>query len=285
MAKIRIYELAKELGVENKFVLGKVQELGIPGKTSHSNSLDSDQADQVRRAVIRQAIGNTPESKVVKRVVDSSTGEKKTLVESRKGNIIRRRRKTGAAAEAAEAAEEEAAKAASEESAQEQVEAASEDSQDSSESRETAERRESKELGESLFKSTGDAETSQEAGAQSDTAESDAAAPVAASSEDSDEQEVAAAASEDNADASVEASASEVADTPATEPVIEEPLNLRSKPTETLPEAGEAEEALDEEASDAKDPKKGPKVLGKIELPKEKRKLGNVLPKFWKEEA
>ncbi|MDC0358075.1 translation initiation factor IF-2 N-terminal domain-containing protein [Oligoflexia bacterium] len=72
MAKIRIYELARELGVENKVVLGKASELGIPGKTSHSNSLDSDQADQIRRAVIRQAIGTAPESKVVTTLVDSS---------------------------------------------------------------------------------------------------------------------------------------------------------------------------------------------------------------------
>ncbi len=95
MSKIRIYELAKELGVENKIVIAKAADLGISGKTSHSNSLDPDEADKIRRAIIRQAIGSTPESKVVTTFVDKSTGEKRTVVESRKGNIIRRRKRSG----------------------------------------------------------------------------------------------------------------------------------------------------------------------------------------------
>lgn len=92
MGKIRIYELAKELGVGNKVVITKAAELGIGGKTSHSNSLEDGEADQIRRAIIRQALGSKPESKVVTTLVDKSTGEKRTVVESRKGNIIRRRK-------------------------------------------------------------------------------------------------------------------------------------------------------------------------------------------------
>jgi translation initiation factor IF-2 len=94
MSKIRIYELAKELGVENRIVLSKAQELGFRGKSSHSHSLDADEADAVRRAIIRQAIG-TPKSansEVVTTRVDKVTGATEAVVEKRSGNVIRRRR-------------------------------------------------------------------------------------------------------------------------------------------------------------------------------------------------
>jgi translation initiation factor IF-2 len=91
MSKIRIYELAKELGVENKVVISKAKELGMQGKDSHSNSLDADEADQLRRAIIRQAIG-TAKAEVVTRRVDRATGAAEAIVESRSGNVIRRRR-------------------------------------------------------------------------------------------------------------------------------------------------------------------------------------------------
>jgi translation initiation factor IF-2 len=94
MSKIRIYELAKELGVENKVVLSKAQELGIPGKSSHSHSLDSDEADHVRRAILRQTIGSSKveKSEVVTTKVDKTTGTTYTVVEKRSGDVIRRRR-------------------------------------------------------------------------------------------------------------------------------------------------------------------------------------------------
>lgn len=94
MSKIRIYELAKELGVENKVVLSKTQELGIPGKSSHSHSLDADEADSVRRAILRQAIGapKNENSEVVTTKVDRTTGATYTVVEKRSGDVIRRRR-------------------------------------------------------------------------------------------------------------------------------------------------------------------------------------------------
>jgi translation initiation factor IF-2 len=94
MSKIRIYELAKELGVENKVVLSKAQELGIPGKSSHSHSLDSDEADHVRRAILRQTMGasKVENSEVVTTKVDKTTGTTYTVVEKRSGDVIRRRR-------------------------------------------------------------------------------------------------------------------------------------------------------------------------------------------------
>lgn len=93
MAKIRIYELAKELGLENRIIIDKVQELGLRKRASHSSSLDPEGADQVRRAVIRQAIGTSPESEQTTTRVDRLTGELDTFVEKRKGNVIRRRKK------------------------------------------------------------------------------------------------------------------------------------------------------------------------------------------------
>lgn len=93
MAKIRVYELAKELGIENKDVISKAEELGITGKTSHSNSLDADEADQIRRAMIREAVGAGLSSEVVTTRVNKETGETDTVVESRRGNIIRRRKR------------------------------------------------------------------------------------------------------------------------------------------------------------------------------------------------
>jgi translation initiation factor IF-2 len=98
MSKIRIYELAKELGVENKVVLSKAQELGIPGKSSHSHSLDSDEADHVRRAILRQTMGapKNENSEVVTTRVDRTTGATITVVEKRSGDVIRRRRSVDA---------------------------------------------------------------------------------------------------------------------------------------------------------------------------------------------
>ncbi|MGZ6945915.1 MAG: translation initiation factor IF-2 N-terminal domain-containing protein, partial [Acidimicrobiia bacterium] len=46
--KIRVYELARELGVDNQVVLDLAEELKI-GVKSHSSSIDDPSADRVRR--------------------------------------------------------------------------------------------------------------------------------------------------------------------------------------------------------------------------------------------
>ena len=46
--KIRVYELARELGVENHVVLELAEQLKI-GVKSHSSSIDDPSADRVRR--------------------------------------------------------------------------------------------------------------------------------------------------------------------------------------------------------------------------------------------
>ena len=47
-AKIRVYELARELGLTNKEMLDLAESLGI-GVKSHSSSIEEAQADRARR--------------------------------------------------------------------------------------------------------------------------------------------------------------------------------------------------------------------------------------------
>ena len=51
--KIRVYELARELGLTNKEALDLCLALGI-GVKSHSSSIEDAQADQVRRKAAHQ---------------------------------------------------------------------------------------------------------------------------------------------------------------------------------------------------------------------------------------
>jgi translation initiation factor IF-2 len=105
MSKIRIYELAKELGVDNRAVIEKATQMGMSGKLSHSHSLSEDEAQNLRRAFLRDAMGMTgvaqedktlsgvnPVEKTLETSVDQSTGLTSKLVERRQGNVIRRRR-------------------------------------------------------------------------------------------------------------------------------------------------------------------------------------------------
>ncbi len=106
MTKIRIYELAKELGVENKVVIQKAQELGMEGRTSHSHALEGYEVDQLRKAFALNkndaaSTGSSKSEKVTTRV-DKSTGNKETILESRSGNLIRRRRTEPTSATTAE---------------------------------------------------------------------------------------------------------------------------------------------------------------------------------------
>jgi translation initiation factor IF-2 len=64
MSKIRIYELARELGIENKELIACAQRLGMPDKSSHSNSLEDYEADALRRAFIRDAVSTSSSGSV-----------------------------------------------------------------------------------------------------------------------------------------------------------------------------------------------------------------------------
>src|SRR5262245_54382288 len=57
--KIRVYELARELGVENQVVLDLAEELKI-GVKSHSSSIDDPSADRVRRLADSKGLRGEP---------------------------------------------------------------------------------------------------------------------------------------------------------------------------------------------------------------------------------
>ena len=110
MSKIRIYELARELGIDNKQVIACARKLGLAEKSSHSNSLEDDEADLIRRALLRDATGSfgggtsgagsqggagVAAAKVSEGrpsiIQRSVAGE--VVVERRQGNVVHRRRK------------------------------------------------------------------------------------------------------------------------------------------------------------------------------------------------
>lgn len=85
--KIRVYELARELGVENSVIIDLSAELKI-GVKSHSSSIDDPSADRVRRLADSKGLRRdpiveepTPEKKpAAKKVVSSSSRKTKTEV-------------------------------------------------------------------------------------------------------------------------------------------------------------------------------------------------------------
>ncbi len=88
MSRIRIYELAKELGLENKALIDLCEQIGLDGKRSHSSSLTDEEAEKIRRTVIRSAVGGPGSSS---RDLQREGG---VVTERRLGNVIRRRKKT-----------------------------------------------------------------------------------------------------------------------------------------------------------------------------------------------
>lgn len=55
MPKIRIYELAKKLGVTNKVILGELSKLGIEGKT-HSSSVEPELAGKIEKKLFKKTV-------------------------------------------------------------------------------------------------------------------------------------------------------------------------------------------------------------------------------------
>lgn len=82
MSKIRVYELAKELGIDNKDLITRLEKLGIAVK-AHSSSLEEDDVERVRK--------------------EFALGERDAIVEKRvKRTVIRRRAVRQHASEATE---------------------------------------------------------------------------------------------------------------------------------------------------------------------------------------
>lgn len=98
MSKIRIYELARELGIDNKQIIVCAQRLGLADKTSHSNSLEDSEADLIRRAMLRQAMGapsevRKSEAPAKPSIIQRTIGGSEVIVERRQGNVVHRRRR------------------------------------------------------------------------------------------------------------------------------------------------------------------------------------------------
>lgn len=93
MAKIRVYELAKELGVENKYLIAKAKELGL-GDKGPSNGLEPAEADRLRKA-FKPAEQVLPEEKQVVVEKKVTFEDREMSVEERrvKSTVIRRRTK------------------------------------------------------------------------------------------------------------------------------------------------------------------------------------------------
>ena len=92
---MRIYELAKELKIENKALIARANELGMVDKKSHSNALNDQEVQKIRRSFLSDISAADPSiitEKTLSTSVDEDTGQKSKLVEKRKGNVIRRRR-------------------------------------------------------------------------------------------------------------------------------------------------------------------------------------------------
>src|SRR3989304_4560461 len=85
MAKIRIHELAKELGLENKDVIAKCKQLGF-GDKSPSHGLENSEADSIRKAFKPREEALPEEMQIVV--------EKKVMLDDREVSVEERRVKS-----------------------------------------------------------------------------------------------------------------------------------------------------------------------------------------------
>ena len=76
--KIRVYELARELGVENQVVLDLSDELKM-GVKSHSSSIDDPSADRIRRLADSRGLRGEPIVDEPKPAAKAKKAEQKTV--------------------------------------------------------------------------------------------------------------------------------------------------------------------------------------------------------------
>ena len=96
MSRVRVYELAKEAGMNSKVLADKLQERGFDVK-GPSSTVDTDTAEKIRRTVLRQA-----NAEFVEKPISADRGP---AVVQRKTTVIRRRPRVEAEAPALEQAE------------------------------------------------------------------------------------------------------------------------------------------------------------------------------------
>jgi translation initiation factor IF-2 len=76
MSKVRVYEVARELGMNNRELLHRIHSLGIQVR-NHMSALDPAEVDRVKRAVEKDKSDNTVEERVSKTVIRRRTKKKK----------------------------------------------------------------------------------------------------------------------------------------------------------------------------------------------------------------
>ena len=78
MAKIRVYELAKELGLDNKEILARLRVLKIPVK-SHMSVVPEEEIERIKQSLAESENVSTPggveEKRVTRRVIRRRTGQ------------------------------------------------------------------------------------------------------------------------------------------------------------------------------------------------------------------
>lgn len=68
MSKVRVYELAKEVGLDNKELISKLQSLGVEVR-NHMSSVEAPDADRLKRSLSREASGGLVEERIRPTVV------------------------------------------------------------------------------------------------------------------------------------------------------------------------------------------------------------------------
>ena len=61
MSKLRVYEVAKQLGLENKAVVTMFQSLGVPDVRNHMSFVAPEHVERIRRAMDKSGSAKTPE--------------------------------------------------------------------------------------------------------------------------------------------------------------------------------------------------------------------------------
>jgi translation initiation factor IF-2 len=77
MNKARVYEVARELGMNNRELLGRIQSLGIQVR-NHMSALEPAEVDRVRRALEKDKAENTVEERISKTVIRRRTVGRKS---------------------------------------------------------------------------------------------------------------------------------------------------------------------------------------------------------------
>ncbi len=81
MNKVRVYEVARELGMNNRELLNRIQSLGIQVR-NHMSALEPAEVDRVRRALEKDKAENTVEERIRKTVIRRRTVGKKSSREA-----------------------------------------------------------------------------------------------------------------------------------------------------------------------------------------------------------